>query len=88
MGLDTGGQAARVGGPGGGDPGPLRRGGRAAAHPPELGRVYAAYGGIFIALALLWGIVVDGFRPNRWDLLGATIAVAGVVVMVVPQRGG
>jgi small multidrug resistance family-3 protein len=42
----------------------------------EFGRVYAAYGGIFIALALLWGIVVDGFRPDRWDLLGATIAVA------------
>ena len=37
----------------------------------EFGRVYAAYGGIFIALALAWGIVVDGFRPDRWDLLGA-----------------
>ena len=61
----------------------------AALQPiPEFGRVYAAYGGIFIALALLWGIVVDGFRPDRWDLLGATIAVAGVVVMVVPPRGG
>ena len=53
----------------------------------EFGRVYAAYGGIFIALALLWGIVVDGFRPDRYDLLGASICVAGVVVMVAPSRG-
>ena len=36
----------------------------------EFGRVYAAYGGIFIALALLWGITVDAFRPDRWNLLG------------------
>ena len=53
----------------------------------EFGRVYAAYGGIFIALTLLWGIVVDGFRPDRWDLLGAAICVAGVVVMLAPPRG-
>lgn len=53
----------------------------------EFGRVYAAYGGIFIALALLWGIIVDGFRPDRWDLLGAAICVAGVVVMVAPPWG-
>ena len=53
----------------------------------EFGRVYAAYGGIFIALLLAWGIVVDGFRPDRWDLLGATICIVGVVVMVAPPRG-
>jgi small multidrug resistance family-3 protein len=53
----------------------------------EFGRVYAAYGGVFIALALLWGIVVDGFRPDRWDVLGAAICVFGVLVMVAPPRG-
>jgi small multidrug resistance family-3 protein len=53
----------------------------------EFGRVYAAYGGIFIALSLAWGILVDGFRPDRWDLLGATICTVGVVVMVAPPRG-
>jgi small multidrug resistance family-3 protein len=53
----------------------------------EFGRVYAAYGGIFIALSLLWGILVDGFRPDGWDLLGSTICVVGVVVMVAPPRG-
>ncbi|MGI9048308.1 MAG: YnfA family protein [Rubrobacteraceae bacterium] len=60
----------------------------AALQPiPDFGRVYAAYGGIFIVMALGWGIVVDGFRPDRYDLLGALICVAGVLVMVVPQRG-
>ena len=53
----------------------------------EFGRVYAAYGGIFIALSLAWGVAVDGFRPDRYDLLGALICVVGVLVMVVPPRG-
>jgi len=53
----------------------------------EFGRVYAAYGGIFIALALVWGIVVDRFRPDKWDLLGAAVCIVGVLVMVVPPRG-
>jgi small multidrug resistance family-3 protein len=44
-------------------------------------------GGGFIALALLWGVVVDGFRPDRYDLLGTLICVVGVVVMVAPSRG-
>jgi small multidrug resistance family-3 protein len=43
--------------------------------------------GVFIALALARGVVVDGFRPDRWDLLGALICVAGVVMMVAPPRG-
>lgn len=60
----------------------------AALQPiPEFGRVYAAYGGVFIALALLWGVLVDGFRPDRYGLLGAAICVAGVLVMVAPPRG-
>jgi len=53
----------------------------------EFGRVYAAYGGVFIVLALAWGVAVDGFRPDRWDLLGASICVVGVLVMVAPPRG-
>ena len=52
----------------------------------EFGRVYAAYGGVFIALSLVRGVVVDALRPGRWDLLGATICVADVVVMVAPPR--
>jgi small multidrug resistance family-3 protein len=50
----------------------------------EFGRVYAAYGGIFIALA--WGIIVDGFRPDKWDLLEAAICIVGVFVIVAPAR--
>jgi small multidrug resistance family-3 protein len=53
----------------------------------EFGRVYAAYGGVFIALSLAWGVLVDEFRPDRWDVLGAVICVVGVVVMVAPPRG-
>jgi small multidrug resistance family-3 protein len=53
----------------------------------EFGRVYAAYGGVFIGLALAWGVLVDGFRPDRWDLLGASTCVVGVLVMVGPPRG-
>jgi small multidrug resistance family-3 protein len=59
----------------------------AALQPIEVfGRVYAAYGGIFIVLALAWGILVEGFRPDRYDILGATIALAGALVMILPPR--
>ncbi len=54
----------------------------------EFGRVYATYGGVFIVLSLAWGVAVDGFRPDRYDLLGALICVAGVLAMVAPSRGG
>jgi small multidrug resistance family-3 protein len=60
----------------------------AALQPiPEFGRVYAAYGGVFITLALAWGVLVDRFRPDCWDLLGAAICVVEVLVMVAPPRG-
>jgi small multidrug resistance family-3 protein len=46
------------------------------------GRVYAAYGGLFILMALLWGWWVDGWRPDLFDWLGASIAVLGVLVIL------
>ncbi len=52
----------------------------------EFGRVYAAYGGVFIVLSIAWGVALDGFRPDRYDLLGAVICVVGVIVMVAPAR--
>jgi len=53
---------------------------------PHFGRVLAAYGGVFVAGSLAWGVVVDGYRPDRFDLLGALICLAGVaVVMYVPR---
>ncbi len=51
------------------------------------GRVYAAYGGVFVALSLLWGWRVDGVRPDRYDLLGGAIALVGVAVIMYWPRG-
>jgi len=53
---------------------------------PAFGRVYAAYGGVFIVLALLWGRVVDGWQPDRYDLLGAALALVGVAIMLWGRR--
>jgi small multidrug resistance family-3 protein len=48
----------------------------------EFGRVLAAYGGVFIVGSLLWGVAVDGFRPDRSDLLGAAVCLIGVAVIM------
>lgn len=53
---------------------------------PHFGRILAAYGGIFVAGSLLWGVVVDGFRPDRFDVLGAVICLAGVAVIMYAPR--
>ena len=53
---------------------------------PAFGRVYAAYGGIFIVLSLVWGRAVDGWRPDRFDLIGAGIALLGVVIIIWGRR--
>ena len=50
------------------------------------GRVYAAYGGVFVVLSILWGVVVDGWRPDRYDVIGAAIALLGVVVIMWGRR--
>ncbi len=49
---------------------------------PAFGRVYAAYGGVFIVLSLAWGRVVDGWQPDKFDLLGAAVALVGVVIII------
>lgn len=52
----------------------------------EFGRVLAAYGGVFIVGSLVWGVVFDGFRPDRYDLVGAAVCLAGVgVIMYAPR---
>ncbi|MBX5485266.1 hypothetical protein MHAS_01649 [Mycolicibacterium hassiacum DSM 44199] len=53
---------------------------------PHFGRVLAAYGGVFIAGSLVWGMVADGFRPDRWDVIGALVALAGVAIIMYPPR--
>ena len=52
----------------------------------HFGRVYAVYGGYFIVLSLAWGWVLDGNRPDRWDVIGASIALIGVCVMMYWPR--
>jgi small multidrug resistance family-3 protein len=52
----------------------------------NFGRILAAYGGIFVAGSLVWGVAVDGFRPDRWDLLGAAICLVGVGVLMFGPR--
>jgi len=56
--------------------------------PPgaPFGRIYAAYGGIFIALSILWGWLIDHTVPDRFDLLGTAIALAGVAVIMYAPR--
>ena len=52
----------------------------------NFGRVYAAYGGIFIALAILWGWLVDRVAPDRFDLIGAGVALVGVAIIMYAPR--
>ena len=52
----------------------------------NFGRILAAYGGIFVAGSLAWGIVIDGFKPDRYDYLGATICLVGVAVIMFAPR--
>ena len=52
----------------------------------RFGRVYAAYGGVFVVLALLWGWWLDGTRPDRFDVLGASIVSVGVGVIFFSPR--
>ena len=54
---------------------------------PNFGRVLAAYGGIFVAGSLIWGAVMDGFRPDRWDLAGAAVCLVGVALIMYAPRG-
>lgn len=54
----------------------------------HFGRILAAYGGVFVAGSLAWGMAVDGFRPDRFDIAGALICLVGVAVIMYAPRGG
>lgn len=55
----------------------------------HFGRILAAYGGIFVAGSILWGMALDGYRPDRYDVTGALICLAGMaVIMWAPRNGG
>jgi small multidrug resistance family-3 protein len=61
-----------------------------ATFQPEanFGRILAAYGGVFVAGSLAWGMVLDGFRPDRYDITGALICLVGVAVIMYAPRAG
>ncbi|KPM56859.1 hypothetical protein CcI49_36895 [Frankia sp. CcI49] len=54
----------------------------------EFGRILAAYGGIFVAGSIGWGIVADGYRPDRFDLAGAAVCLVGMAIIMYAPRGG
>jgi small multidrug resistance family-3 protein len=53
---------------------------------PHFGRILAAYGGVFVAGSLAWGMIFDGFRPDRFDLIGAGLCIVGVAVIMYAPR--
>ncbi|WP_405718934.1 YnfA family protein [Streptomyces sp. NBC_01537] len=54
----------------------------------DFGRILAAYGGVFVAGSLVWGMVLDGYRPDGFDVAGALVCLAGVgVIMYAPRSG-
>ena len=56
-------------------------------HPHAAGRVYAAYGGVYVATAIAWLWAIDGVRPTVWDLVGATVAILGMgIIMFAPRH--
>ncbi|NRA70997.1 MAG: YnfA family protein [Gammaproteobacteria bacterium] len=56
-------------------------------HPTATGRVYAAYGGVYIFVALLWLWGVDGVKPTMWDIIGGSIALIGMsIIMFAPRN--
>lgn len=58
----------------------------ALAPTDAAGRAYAAYGGIYIAASLLWLWLVEGVRPDRWDVVGAAVCVAGASLILLAPR--
>ena len=56
-------------------------------HPTAAGRTYAAYGGVYVATALVWLWMIDGVRPDRWDLIGAAVTLTGMAIIAFAPRG-
>jgi len=55
-------------------------------HPTAAGRVYAAYGGIYVATALAWLWLIDGVRPTAWDIAGSLVAISGMALIMFAPR--
>src|SRR3989304_8618936 len=57
-------------------------------HPTDAGRVYAAYGGVYVATAVAWLWLIDGVRPTAWDIAGSLVAGAGMALIMFAPRAG
>lgn len=57
-------------------------------HPAASGRVYAAYGGVYVSVALVWLCLVDGIRPSLWELVGAGFCLTGMAIIMFSGRNG
>ncbi|HEX9660926.1 MAG TPA: YnfA family protein [Candidatus Binatia bacterium] len=55
-------------------------------HPTAAGRVYAAYGGIYVATAIAWLWLIDGVRPTAWDIAGSLVAISGMALIMFAPR--
>lgn len=55
-------------------------------HPTAAGRVYAAYGGVYVFVALLWLWGVDGIKPTAWDIVGVSVALVGMAIIIFAPR--
>jgi small multidrug resistance family-3 protein len=55
-------------------------------HPGAAARTYAAYGGVYITVALLWLWFVENQRPTRWDIIGATVSLIGMSIIIFSRR--
>ena len=53
----------------------------------HFGRILAAYGGVFVVGSIAWGMAMDGYRPDRWDIAGAALCLAGMGVIMYAPRG-
>lgn len=55
-------------------------------HPTAAGRVYAAYGGVYVGTAIAWLWIVDGHRPTSWDAIGVAVSLAGMAIIIAGAR--
>jgi small multidrug resistance family-3 protein len=55
-------------------------------HPTAAGRTYAPYGGVYVSVAVVWLWLVDGQRPDRWDVIGALVSLLGMAIIAFAPR--
>lgn len=67
-------------------PGPASRDDRSPCTPKAAGRTYASYGGVYVAMALVWLWIVDRQVPDRWDVIGGAVTILGMAIIAFAPR--